>query len=300
MEENKPQSPGKGPQKVIETYVGDMVDVIEGSTGGQVKKIIHGEEAREVEKKEQSPESKKNKLFMALGTLLAMVSLGLLFFLLFSNTVKTVEVEKPYIPIILTDRNTLLEVKSLTKNEITDKIYKAEINSSVKPGEVEAIFPVENQNLIGLRHFLALIEAHFSPGGANTFIGDNFLLGVVKIDPSTDFSVLRPGNGFFFIMRMRAMPDIFNSLRAWEEFMLSDLHSFAGINITRDTNYLFSKNFEDGIVENKNARILYDNEGSAILMYVFANDNTVIITNNLKAAHEVMLRLSAGKIEQGS
>jgi len=80
--------------------------------------------------------------------------------------------------------------------------------------------------------------------------------------------------------------------------MFYDLHGFFGIGITSETNYLLTKNFEDGIVENKNARILYDNEGKIILMYVFADDTSVVITDTQETVHEIMLRLASGQIKK--
>ena len=80
--------------------------------------------------------------------------------------------------------------------------------------------------------------------------------------------------------------------------MLYDLHGFFGVNISADTNYLFTKDFEDGIVQNKNARILRDNEGKTVLMYVFADDNTVILTNSDAAVGEIITRLNSGQIKK--
>ena len=80
--------------------------------------------------------------------------------------------------------------------------------------------------------------------------------------------------------------------------MLSDLAPFLSVNISRETNYLFTKDFEDGIVNNKNARILYDKNKKAVLMYIFADDNSVIITDTENAAREIMLRLASSKKKQ--
>ena len=94
--------------------------------------------------------------------------------------------------------------------------------------------------------------------------------------------------------------------------MFSDLHGFFGVDISPETSYLLTKNFEDGIVGNKNARILYrtseEGEGSApsslptankiVMMYVFADDTSVVIANTDKAAREIMLRLAGSDTKQ--
>ena len=80
--------------------------------------------------------------------------------------------------------------------------------------------------------------------------------------------------------------------------MFYDLHGFFGTDITVDTTYLVTKDFADGLVVNKSARILYDKDGKIVLMYVYADDTSVIITNTQEAAQEIMNRLSAGQIRK--
>ena len=119
-----------------------------------------------------------------------------------------------------------------------------------------------------------------------TFVSDNFLLGVVK------------NKGFFMLLKMRSPADIFDSLRAWEPNFLLDLRGFLGININGETNYLLTKNFEDGFIQNKNARILYDQNGNIVLMYIFADNNSVVITGSEEAADEIILRLASNQVGQ--
>ena len=56
----------------------------------------------------------------------------------------------------------------------------------------------------------------------------------------------------------------FGQMRNWENKMFSDLHDIFGIPLSLDTGYLLTKNFEDGIIQNKNARILRDGSGGSL------------------------------------
>ena len=77
---------------LVETYAEDMAQMIGGDSGGIVKKIIHSEEEREALKKNLSPESKKNKIFMIVSFLLLVFALAVsLFFILLSPQI-------PWIP----------------------------------------------------------------------------------------------------------------------------------------------------------------------------------------------------------
>ncbi len=160
---------------------------------------------------------------------------------------------------------------------------------------MEGIYPTENKQAIGLRRFIALIDGHFVPDSNPLLVSDNFLMGVVKNQPN---ALANSGTGFFILIKVRSITDVFNSLRSWEPNMLTDLHGFLGLNISSASNYLFTKNFTDGIIDNKNARILYDQNGNIVLMYVFADDNSVVITDSQNAAKEIILRLAASQLQQ--
>ena len=149
--------------------------------------------------------------------------------------------------------------------------------------------------MIGLRRLFTMLESTFAPDKSPLLVSDNFLMGVVNngTDPA-----IPNREGFFILIKVRSTADIFDSLRAWEGKMFTDLRGFLGVPISADTNYLFTKDFEDGIVENKNSRILYDKNGKVVIMYIFADDNSVIITNSYNSAHEIMLRLTSAKKEQ--
>ena len=103
---------------------------------------------------------------------------------------------------------------------------------------------------------------------------------------------------FFVLIKMRSFQDIFDSVRAWENKMFYDLHSLFGVSINSNTSYLLTKNFDDGIIENKNARILYDKDGGIVLMYVFADETSLVIAGSIDAVREVMFRLSSSQLKK--
>ena len=90
MEDNKkniitPVIPNDLKNTVFKTYTGDIAEVIEHDTQGLVKKIIHGEEIHEKEKKNYSPLSRKNKIFTLIGVVLFLVAILILLFLFFKR-----------------------------------------------------------------------------------------------------------------------------------------------------------------------------------------------------------------------
>ncbi len=286
----------KTQNKVIKTYAEDMARAIEDDTQGLIKKMIHGEEEREIEKKNLSPESKKNKFFMLVSIFFLVIALGIVSFLLFiKEEINTVPVEKQFVPIIFNDKSTFFEVFGLKKEEIIQTVFNQADNTSVKIGGIDGIYLTENKQIIGLRRFLSLIKSSFAPGDDKFLVSDNFLMGSYL----TGIKASSPTAGdFFILLKVRSTLDIFNSLRAWEGKMLTDLYGFLGINLSSETNYLFKKDFDDGIIENKNARVLYDEGGRIVLMYIFVDENSVVITNSEPATHEIILRLASSEKKQ--
>jgi hypothetical protein len=286
--DEKTKSVSEAGKAAVETYAEDMAKVLENDTEGLIKKIIHGEEEHEKEKRNLSPESKRNKIFMLISLLLVVLALGILFFFLFKKSANTVPVAQQFVPIIFNDQTTYLEISGLNKDEIEQAILNEVEASKISNGGLEGIYPTENKQTIGLRRFLTLIKSNLALSDNTAFVNDNFLMGAVNTGTKD----------FFILLKVRSATDIFDSLRAWEKNLLTDLHGFLGIKIGSDTNYLFTKDFQDGLVENKNARLLYDKDGQLVVMYLFADDNSVIITNSPAAAHEILLRLASGQVKQ--
>lgn len=286
MLENKIKS------KIVETYAEDMARVIEDDREGLIKKIIHGEEEHEKEKMELSPESKKNRALMLASLVCVITALALFSFLFLNrNKINTVPVAKQFIPIIFNDKSVFLEIKDLKKDEIATTVFKEVMTTEVKNGGVEGIYLSFDKKIVSLREFLTLLKSSFFPTEDN-FINDHFLMGVVKGET----------NDFFILLQIRDFIDVFDSLRIWENKMFFDLHGFFGVNISTETNYLLTKEFQNGVVENKNARILYtqgeDQEKKIVMMYIFADDTSIIITNTENAVREIILRLAASQIKK--
>ncbi|MEI6580770.1 MAG: hypothetical protein WCO07_01215 [bacterium] len=274
--------------KNAETYTGDMIKAVDGSEGIYMRKVIEEQEEHEAEIQELSPESQRNKYFMFIGVFLLACSLGALIFLaVFKKEIFTVSVQPEFVPMIYLDEMGFKEIGGLTKDQISQSVSNEVLLTEIKQGGVLGTYFTVDKKIIGLRKFLSLIFANIDQKRMN-FVDDNFLIGVTNTE----------NKNLFMLWKIRSMTDVFDVMRSWEEKMFYDLHGFFGINITPDTKYLLTKNFEDGIIQNKNARILRDNDGNIVMMYVFSSDTSLIVTNSELSVHEIMLRLSSSMIKK--
>ncbi len=266
--------------KAVTTFTEDMTRVLEGDQGGIIKKIIHEEEQREKEKTNFSPQSRKNKLYMLSGVTMITVALSIFLYSLLSRPSNTVIIPEKVAPALYTDKSFYLEIDGLTKAGIGSSILNEVAKAELPINGVETIYLTENKRVIDLRRFIEVMELSFVPGDT-ALVSDTFVLGVVNTEPRTPF----------ILLKMRTMPDIFPALRAWEDKMSVELKEiFKGMpsNLT----------WNDGIVGNKNARMLSGTEGNEFLMYVFADNHSVVFSQNQKGAGEIMLRLLQSEIRK--
>ncbi len=274
--------------KIVETYAEDMATAIKDNKGGLIKKIIHSEEKHEKEKINFSPESRRNKFFMFASFIFIVIGIMILSFFLSTKEVSVLPVEDSFVPLIFHDKSVFSEVKDFKKEEIAQTVSNEVTGTEVKNGGIEGIYLMSDKKLIGLREFITLIKSNLVVDNNPVLVSDNFLMGVANMG----------SKDFFMLLKVRLITDIFDSLRAWERKMFFDLHGFFGIALSSETKYLLTKDFEDGIIENKNARLLYDKEGKIVMMYVYADNNSVVITNTKNTTHEIMLRLAGSKIKK--
>ncbi len=286
---NASHSDAGGKNKSVRTYVEDMSSVIKENKEGVIKKIIHEQEDHEREKVNLSPESGRNKTFLLVGFLLILLAICTLFFLaFFREQIFTVPLDQKYVPIIFTDQNKFLEIGELPKDKITQSFLNELNSTKLKVSGVESVYFTENQKVVGFDRFLSLIKSD-APLEIKNLVNNNFLLGIFSNKDTKNL---------FILLKVKSFPDIFPLFRSWEGKMFSDFASFFNVNINSDTKYLLTKDFEDGIINNKNARILHDKDGNIVLAYIFVDDTSVIFTNGIESANEITIRLESSKVKK--
>ena len=220
----------------------------------------------------------------ALLVLAAMVGLFLYFF---NKDALVLDVKPQFSPLIYTDESVILPVDNMKKDQIVEAVRTRLATSEVKEDGVEGVYLTVNKNAVGLRKFVDLIDGTLA-ASKNEFFDDNFLIGLVN----------RNTTDLFMLFKIRSHTDVFETMRDWEYKMFSDLHGFFGVPISPETGYLLTKDFVDGIVQNQNARVLYDKDGGIVMAYIYGDDNSLIITNTESAAREVIIRLASSRVKK--
>lgn len=287
--ESQPEEKNETQNKVVQTYAEDMAHfMVENNEAGLVKKIIHEQEEKEEESAESTKERKHNQLVLLSSALVVLLTVGLFGFLVvYREKTSTVPVAEEMPPLIYLDSSSYLDIGGLEKEKIIQLLEKEVEEAELRNGAILGIYPIIEGRQLGLREFFTLLESTLDLK-SNEFIREDFLMGMAQ----------NSEKDFFILLKTRSFADIFPTMRAWEGKFFYEMHDLFGIPVNADTNYLATKDWEDSIVQNKNARVLFKNDGTPALMYVFADDNSVIMAQNSMAVKKVLERLASGEIEK--
>lgn len=285
----------------VETLTGDIAKALEGNKDGLIKKLIHEQEEKEHEGRKNSPQARKNKWF-AVGSLILFITAAVII-LAFYNLKKGIDVAPPgkqFQSLIYTDKTEFKEIGGLSKDEIVNSIVNLTRTARIKAEGVGGVYLTDNKKIIGLRKFTTLIEGHFMPE-SEIEVSDSFMFGIKntgeQINTPTGATTALGGD-LFILLKTRSFEDIFYPMRSWESDMFSDLHDLFGVKLAQNTKYLMTKSFEDTVIDNRNARVLYDQVGNIVLAYVFADNSSVIIAKSEQALSEVIVRLNVDQTKK--
>lgn len=153
--------------------------------------------------------------------------------------------------------------------------------SASKPGDIITFNMVsgDEKAQLAATDFLSLLET----SAADAFVrslDDLFAVGVRISDQKEPFVLLR--TTFF--------ENAFAGMLAWEKTLATDLSFIPGEPTS-------SAVFLDKLIQNKNVRALTKPDGTIILLYSFADDETIIITRNEAAFRELLARLAVVRFE---
>ncbi len=131
-----------------------------------------------------------------------------------------------------------------------------------------------------------------APDGIKRSVEDKFMFGIYAFSPYDTF----------VIFKINSYDTAFASMLEWERFIETDVGDiFINKKKTVDstsstTQNLFRRVFVDKTIDNKDVRMLVDNENTPAMLYSFLDKETLIIASSEKSLKEIMFRLTAGKI----
>jgi hypothetical protein len=288
MDENEKQQ-NNDEIKVLRTYTSDMAEAVKKNEISVIKIAMAEKEKKEkeLEYTEVDETTTSSKKLPIIGGIILIITAIIGSYFLLKNksateipTQQTTNIET----LIAYDSKEFLDVTNITNVFDLSEIIKKENPSD--PGPIKAFFLTRKINnldeMLTSKNFLSLIKAT-TPSTLIRSLTDKYLLGKYLIQNNK--------SAIFLIFQTTDYPQAYSSMLEWEKTMFQDLTILFDINDQEQGNQLSEKKWKDVVIKNKDARVLYNNNGEEILYYVFVNKNNFVITNNLNALKEVLARL---------
>lgn len=245
-----------------------------------VIKIAIAEQERKLEHPNRVEDPKKSIFALSLGGLLLLggfISLGTYLYFkgnpaptpiptLAANQIMSVDAEKRIN--IKADENPLKTVVSSS----------AEFSS----GKVVRVTLTDSDQIISSTRFLELLNTQ-APTWFERSLKGIYMTGLYRGQTTNPF----------MIFTVDSYDNAFSGMLKWESTMTEDLAPMLPENFqaTVGTNFTDSP-FTDGVIKNKDVRMIKDSSGKPVLIYAFPSKNLLIITTSREAIEEVFARLT--------
>jgi len=288
MEENKTQLNTEKDIKNLRTYTSDMADAIRTNEVSVIKIALAEKEKREEEEIYKEAEgTNASKIFLIIGgiILIASATFGA-YYLIQQKKIKNtpISIINNVDTFISYDLFSNLDINGITNiNDLSNTIKQIEPAS---PRMIKALFLTEKTNgpakALITKNFLSFIGAN-PPSALARSLSDKYLLGKYSNEDST--------STIFLIFQTTDYAIAYSAMLDWEKNILRDLYVLFNINIPNSNSAIFENQWKDIIVSNIDARVLYGENGEGILYYAFVNKNNFVITGNIEALKEIIIRL---------
>ena len=272
----------KNRRYIVRTYTSDIEEALRKENGSVVKIAIDEQKKKDY----LSLEPKKNRFWVIISIVLFVIGLGVIIILLIpkketGGVLKNTPIIKP---IIASEIIKNIDIAGVDKDRIMRFIADELNNNTLRLDVVENINLVENISLgeqpIETSRFLHLIGSRVPPPLLRS-LDDYFMIGLYAFD----------GNNLFVLFKTSSYENTFAGMLDWESEIFGEFYQMFNIDVSGERSELFNKKFKDIFVRNRDARAIIDENGEVVLMYLFINKNTIIITRDENSLLEVITRL---------
>lgn len=285
--------------KSIHTYKEDIASSVKG--GASITSIAAAENARRTSQTagdSETAETSKNVVIIAISVSLLLIG-GIGSWYAYSTYKERTEVvaEQKQRDPVQAEKITELVAKT-GSGALASQLYSAVQNSTAPLNSVERLIPIAEETLVladGSEKTIPLSTEQFF-----SRIGTNMPATLLRsFDPSFYFGLNAVrGNQPFLILKTNSFDVALSGMFRWEPMMIRDLQNIflrpadrvaPPLYTVGESN--FSYKFEDAILQNKEIRAVRDLKGNVVLLYVFLDTKTILITNDEVTLKDVSARL---------
>lgn len=306
MEENNTNQPvvkNNGSIKNIKTYLSDMAEAVRQNQGSVIKIAMAEKNKREQEVVNQEVKvTNRSKVFLTVGGIVVIIlAIGGAYFLFqkFQNSNVAQQTTQNVKSIISSDTNSFDSTQNVTNKIDLINLLDTERGTPGDAGSIKAIFLTKQIDgkpaLLPLKDFVSLLGLT-APESLIRSLSDQYMVGTytknkeVVVDAETGKDTTNKSS-LFFIFQTKDYNNAYAGMLGWENTMLDDMFAVFHIDVSGDNSSLFEKPFRDIVINNKDARVLYDKNSKALLYYIFIDKNTFVISDSQDSIKEIISRL---------
>jgi hypothetical protein len=258
---------------IAQTVQKDHVSLVQVALAESRKR----EQAHDIEEA-TSPVSKRNLTLIISSVILIVIALGAVGYFYWRSTIPAPTVDTPSLQqdIIFSESSKNIPLNEVNKKNITSVINN-ERGVQLPLGSVLKL-QIASSTQIPTSQFIDLLFTRM-PAALERSFDNRFFLGIHS------FSTNEP----FLILPVNNHDTAYAGMLAWEKDMSEDIGSFF-------TNATSSAAFKDKVIENKDTRVLMNDDGKILFFYTFVDEHTLVITTAPNTLKEIIIRLNKPKL----
>jgi len=228
----------------------------------------------------------KRRRYIIIGIVVLLLSAGTFIILNLNTTqeiIDTTQVSSKPAAIISVDSEKEITLPIVKRSSIVDAIQKEAV-APLPISTVQAIYLKDGLVYIGAKKFLRSLEVD-QPPKLSQAIQNELAIGIHTFD----------GNHPYVVLKTNSYENAFTGMLAWEDDLAM---KFSPLISGRTLLATDPKTFEDGLVRNKDVRVLKSEDGKLLMLYTFLDRDTILITDSEYTVEEIGKRLNAIKTKR--
>jgi hypothetical protein len=298
-----PEANPNAPKSIVRTYKGDLASAIASNHLSSINIAIAENQKMRQQIQAEAPlqtesggEYSKNKIIIFISLVLVMIGMGAIGFVYFTSTPSSqTPVVKELPSLITTEYKDELNISTVGKNNflsaLASKLNDFQIptnnfyNTYLTTGTSTA------RRLINTSEFISAAGFRMPDIIKRTLLPD-FMVGIYSMGGNLPFVILK--TSYFEIA--------FAGMLQWEPNIEKDFQIMfrlpgyeTALSLTSSLTPTEVKKFSDGVIINKDVRIMRNDNGGIMLLYSIIDKETIIITVDDIAFKEIVNRLNKEK-----
>ncbi|MCC6323823.1 hypothetical protein IT400_03460 [Candidatus Nomurabacteria bacterium] len=273
--------------EAIHTYAGDMASMVRDNEASVIKIAMAEQRRREAEvQKDNSRKQKNYALMFAIFSIILIF--GAIYIYKYLNQKGKIEATHTEIvteipTLIPDDIQTLIPSNTIAGREDLVRVI-AKAREDKKAGLIESIFLTSGgKQTLSSTEFLDLVGSSI-PNAFERSLSPDFMIGLYRPVDGTKI-------GTFFIFKSSSYDQAVAGSYAWEKTLLDEFSTIFGVDISGENKILLQKSFEDTIIYNTDARVLYGTNNEPLFYSLFLNQNLYMLTDSKDVIVEAIKRL---------